>query len=65
MAKMSPMIAAGSANAKPASGPAIPMSKSARRDRIGSLILITAPKVPKGVRSGGAGMKNGSVARIP
>jgi len=38
---------------------------AARRDLIGSLILITAPNVPNRVMVGGAGIKNGKVARIP
>ena len=64
-ANTKPTTEAGNANAKPASGPAMPMSNSARRERIGALILMTAPKVPNGVMAGGAGMKNGNVARIP
>ena len=48
------------ATTNPAIGPAIPMSNSAARDRMGALIRITAPKVPISV---GAGMKKGSVAR--
>src|SRR5512132_414363 len=59
VAKTRPMIAAGNAKAKPASGPAIPMSNKARRDLICSLILMTAPKVPNRVTVGGAGIKNG------
>ena len=50
------------ATANPAIGPAIPMSNSAARERIGALIRITAPNVPISV---GAGIKNGSVARTP
>src|SRR5215813_1308791 len=64
-AKIRPTTDAGNAKAKPARGPAIPMSNNARRDLIGSLILITAPSVPNSVMVGGAGMKNGNVARIP
>ena len=40
------MKAAGSAKTNPASGPAMPMSNNARREGIGDLILMTAPKVP-------------------
>ena len=49
------MIEAGKATAKPASGPAMPMSNSARREVIGALILITAPKVPNGITGGRPG----------
>ena len=65
MAISNPIMEAGSASAKPASGPAMPMSKSARRVVIGSLILMTAPNVPNRVKIGGAGIKKGSVAFIP
>lgn len=44
----------GSATANPARGPAIPMSKRARRSVIGARIRMNAPKVPK---RRGEGMK--------
>jgi len=51
---------------KPASGPAIPMSMRAFLSGIGSLIEITAPKVPKGkIGFGGTGMKKGREAATP
>ena len=56
------MTAAGKAKTNPASGPAMPISNSARRELMGSLIFMTAPKVPNKVMVGGAGKKNGSVA---
>ena len=40
----------------------MPMSNNAARERILDRIKMTAPMVPIGV---GAGMKKGSVARIP
>src|SRR5215218_6741576 len=56
--------ATGMMTRKPASGPATPMSKSARRDGIGDLILMNAPSVPA-MKGGGMGMKKGSVASTP
>ena len=50
---------------KPAMGPAAPTSSSCRLVRIGSLMRITAPKVPIGKNGAGAGMKNGGVAHRP
>ncbi len=45
----------GTARTKPHRGPATPISKRARLSVMVPLILITAPKVPKGDR--GKGMK--------
>src|ERR1044072_3768502 len=56
-----PITDSGNATTNPASGPANPISNSARRDGIGERILINAPNVPV-KNNGGAGMKNGSVA---
>ena len=56
--------ATGMMTAKPASGPATPMSKRARREGIGDLILMNAPSVPA-MKGGGMGMKKGSVASTP
>jgi len=48
--------ATGMMTRKPASGPATPMSKSARRDGMGDLILMKAPSVPA-MKGGGIGTK--------
>ena len=53
----------GDAPSSIASGPAAPISKSARRWGMGCLIRITAPSVPKGPI--GMGMNMGSVAAMP
>ena len=53
-----PATANGNSATNPASGPASPISNSARRDGIGDFILMNAPKVPAR-NSGGAGMKKG------
>ena len=55
----SPQNSTGIATRNPAIGPAMPMSNSACRERIGDLMRMTAPNVPISV---GAGMKYGSVA---
>ena len=55
-----PMKSAGTANTKPASGPAMPMSNNIRLVGIGSRIRMNAPSVP--VSTNGIGMKNGSEA---
>src|SRR3989442_1750509 len=52
----SPAKVTGIAIANPTSGPETPISKSARRFGIGSLMLINAPNVPRG---GTEGRKNG------
>ena len=57
-----PQSSTGSATRKPAIGPAMPISNSALRERMGDLMRISAPKVPISV---GAGMKYGSVAYTP
>ena len=64
MARDSPSDATSTPHAttKPAIGPAIPMSKSAVRDRIGERMRMNAPMVPIRV---GNGMKNGKVAFTP
>ena len=49
------------ARARPASGPAAPMSSNARRVGMTDRIRMTAPIVPKGERIG-SGMKKGSDA---
>src|SRR5687767_10282575 len=56
--------ATGMMTRKPASGPATPMSKSARREGMGERILMKAPSVPAR-KGGGTGMKKGSVASTP
>ena len=53
----SPTMRDGMIKIKPARGPAIPTSKSWRRSGKRDRILITAPKVPKGLNGGGAGIK--------
>ena len=53
----------GTAKTMPATGPASPMSSSARRWSMGLRILMIAPNVPIG--GIGAGRKNGGVASIP
>ena len=58
-----PMISATTATMKPASGPATPMSNSARRFMIGPRKRIIAPNVP--TKYGGPGMNNGSDAGTP
>ena len=55
-----PTNSAGTAKAKPASGPAMPMSNNMRLVGIGSRILMKAPSVP--VSTSGIGMKKGSEA---
>ena len=50
------------ATTNPAIGPAIPISKSAARERIGERMRMNAPSVPINV---GAGMKKGNVAFTP
>ena len=51
---------------KPASGPATPMSKSARRCGIGLRMRMKAPSVPTRLTPGtGNGMKKGSVTSTP
>src|ERR1051326_6871675 len=55
----SPTAAIGTNTRNPASGPATPMSKSARREGIGDLILMNAPSVPTMI-GGGMGMKKGA-----
>ena len=42
-----PTASAGTRKTKPASGPAIPISKSARREKMGDRIRMNAPNVPK------------------
>src|SRR5438270_11360308 len=64
LAVSSAATATGMMTRKPASGPATPMSKSARREGIGDLILMNAPSVPA-MNGGGMGMKKGSVASTP
>ena len=54
------MTSAGTATAKPASGPAMPTSNNWRLRRIGWRIRMNAPSVPINVN--GAGMKYGSDA---
>ena len=56
---INPMNIAGTAKKNPAIGPAIPISNKARREGMGDLILMNAPRVPINV---GAGTKKGSVA---
>ena len=48
------------ATTNPAIGPAMPMSNSAARERMGERMRMNAPNVPISV---GAGMKKGSVAQ--
>lgn len=57
-----PTASTGSATTNPASGPAMPMSNSARRVGIGERMRMTAPKVPM---RGGPGRKWGQVAHTP
>ena len=52
-----PSSAAGSATARPASGPAAAMSKSALRSRTAERMRMMAPSVPAMKITGGAGMK--------
>src|ERR1700686_1888609 len=59
-----PSARTGSVRAKPASGPAAPMSISAERVRGSWRSRITAPSVPISERIG-AGMKNGQIASPP
>ena len=54
----------GRQTTNPSSGPAMPMSKSARRSGNGLRIRMNAPSVPTRLRMG-AGMKNGTVALTP
>jgi hypothetical protein len=58
MAKINTAVA----TRKPAIGPAIPMSNSAVRERIGERIRMNAPIVPNIL---GNGMKKGRVALTP
>jgi hypothetical protein len=62
--RMNPNIKTGIAIARPANGPAIPMSNRLRRSMTGEFILMKAPKVPI-ITGGGAGIKYGSVTRTP
>ena len=50
------------ATTNPAIGPAMPMSNSCARERMGERMRMNAPKVPISV---GAGIKNGRVAFTP
>ena len=61
----SPSQRAGSAMTSPARGPAAAMSKSEFRSRAGERMRITAPRVPKMNRGGGAGMKYGRLTEAP
>jgi hypothetical protein len=54
--RASPKMRAGTARRKPVRGPLAPISNSWRLKRIGDLIRMKAPKVP---RNGGPGRKNG------
>ena len=54
----------GIATARPASGPAAPMSISLRRSDVTRRMLMTAPIVPS-PNQGGSGMKKGSEASTP
>jgi hypothetical protein len=57
--RKSPRRVIGTASAKPASGPAAPISMSVLRSGIGSRREMKAPNVPKMTKGGGMGMKKG------